>query len=232
MPNEQVGTIKVKDEVNEHFLYKASRTDKRKTPIQHLDEIVLTGPRETSISAKGPLTLIVDLFYGAYKDTFHIRDCPSNDWIEKCAPLEREITSQDGRGDVYIFYAIFDNATEARLEVKLLADNNITNEVCGVVASSSSKIKSLEYSSMLFVKKPSDKVKVGRSKLLPLSTNIVAVPLDSELFLDIHLKTSVEHVIFEDTFKFRAERAGTRKELKNGKNCKIQVKVIWGRRQS
>ncbi|KAK1361734.1 hypothetical protein POM88_046208 [Heracleum sosnowskyi] len=124
-------------------------------------------------------------------------------------------------GDVYVFFAIFDNATEAHLEVKLFVDNNITNEFYGVVAASSTKIKSLEYSSMLFVRKPSEKVKIGRSKLLPLSRSIVAMSLDSELFLNIYLETSEEHVIIEDSFKFQAERAGTRKELKNGKNCKI-----------
>lgn len=226
-PIEQMGTIKVKDEVNEQFLYKVSRTEKRRPVIQHLDEVVLTGPRIASISAKGSLTLDVDLFHGVCKNSFHISNCRRDDSLEICSPLERKITLEDGRGDISVFYAIFDNATEAHLEVKLFADNDFTKEVCGVVAATTSKIKTREYSSLLFVKKPSDKVKVGSSKQLPLSRSIVAVPLDSELFLDIHLRTSDEHVIFEDTFKFWAERAGTRKELRNGKNCKIQVKVTW-----
>lgn len=224
-PNKQIGTIKVNDGVNDQYLYKVEKIDKRNPSIQHLDEIVLTGPRIASISAQDSLTIDVDLFCGVYKDSFCIY--PTSDSVNICSPLERKITSKDGKGEIYLFYAIFDKATVAHLKVKCLADGNFTAEVYGVIAASTSKIRTMESLSMLFIKKPSDKIKVGPCKIFPLSRSIVAVPLESELFLDIHLMTSDEHNIYEGTVKFQAEQTGTCKKIVLGERCKIQVTVTW-----
>lgn len=226
-PNKQLGTIKVNDGVNDHYLYKVEKVDKRKPSIQHLDEIVLTGPRIASISAQDSLAIDVDLFCGAYKDSFCIYNCPASNLVNKSYALERKITSEDGKGEICLFYAIFSNATTAHLEVKWLADYKGTTEVCGVIAASTSKIRTMESLSMLFIKKPSDKIKVGPCKIFPLSRSIVAVPLESELLLDISLMASDEQNIYQGTVKFQAEQAGTRKQIVFGERCKIQVKVTW-----
>ncbi|XP_074347638.1 uncharacterized protein LOC141686504 [Apium graveolens] len=224
-PHRQIGTIKVNDELNEHYLYKVGRTDKRKPSIRHMDEVMLTGPRISSISTENSLTIDVDLFRGAYKDTFYIKDILNDDSVKICYPLQRRIISKDGRGEIVILYAIYDNAIEAQLEIKLLADDNFTLEVYGVVAASTTKLDSFEHISMLFLKKPDDKIKVRRRRLLPLSRSIVAVPLETELIVDIHLLTGDENHIFEGTVKFKAERGGTRRQLVEGKKCKILVEV-------
>lgn len=71
-PDRQIDTIKVNDEVNDHYLYKVDKKDRRKVTIQYLDEVVLTGPRIAAISAENSLTIDVDLFRGAYKDFLYI----------------------------------------------------------------------------------------------------------------------------------------------------------------
>lgn len=223
-PNRQFGTIKIDDGVNCQYLYKVNRMYKHKPLVQHMDELVLTGPRNASISANKSITIDVNLFGGTYKDSFYIS---TNDTLEICSPLERRIISKDGRGEIIVLYAIFNNATQAHVEVRFLAHDDFTTEIYGVVAASTSKIESSEHTSLLFAKKPSDKIKVQHCKLLPLSRSIIAVPLNSKLNLAIRMMIGDDTNLFEKIVTFQAERTGTHKQLVEGKSCKIQVKVTW-----
>lgn len=226
-PHKQIGTIKVSDDVNGHYLYKVEDVDQRKPSLQQIDELLLSGPTKSSISAEESLTIDVDLFGGAFKDSLYIDDCPSDDSLKTGSPLEMKIVSEDGTGEIYVLYAVFDNAIEAQLEVKFLADDDFPIQVYGCVAASTSKIEAPGYSSMLFLERPCGKIEVGPSKLLPLSRSIVAVPLEFELLVDMHLMTGDEIDIYEDTVSFQAQRTGTSIKVVTGKKCKIEVKVCW-----
>lgn len=140
--------------------------------------------------------------------------------------FEKKFISKDGRGEVYVLYAIFENATQARIEVKFFTDDGYNPEVYGVVAASTSEIETLEFSSMLFIKKPSDKIKVVHRKPFPLSRSIVVVPLGSELFLDMHL-VSRDKVFLEHAFKLQAKKVGIDKETFKGTRYNINVEVSW-----
>lgn len=224
-PHKQIGSIKVGEDENDHYLYKVEEVDERKPSLEQIDELVLTGPMKSSISAEDSLTIDVDLFGGSFKDSLYIDDCP--DSLKMGSPLEMKIVSEDGTGEICVLYAVYDNAVEAQLEVKLLADDDFSTQVYGCVAASSSKIEATGFSSMLFLERPCGKIEVGPSKLLPLSRSIVAVPLGFELLVDIHLMTGNEIEIYEDTVSFWAQRTGTSSKVVNGKKCKIEVKVSW-----
>lgn len=226
-PDRQIGTIRVSDGVNDHYVYNVNKSDRRKPTIRYLDDVVLTGPQIASISAENSFAIDVNLFNGAYKDFFRIEDCPTDDLLKICSPLQRKITSKDGSGEIAILFAIFKNATEAHVGVKLLADDDFTTGVYGAVTACTDKMKSHQHSSILFLKKPNDKIIIGHTKLFPLSRSIVAVPLESEFILDMHLLTGDNDCLFKGSVKFKAERNITRKKLVDGKNCKIQVKVTW-----
>lgn len=69
-------------------------------------------------------------------------------------------------------------------------------------------IEPLKCSSMLFIKKPCEKIKVERRKPFPLSRSIVAVPLGLQLFLHMQLMSGDE-VFLKHTTEFQAKRVGT-----------------------
>ena len=98
MPEKQIGTIKVSDDQNDHYLYKVVDADMTKSSLQQIDEqLMLNGPEISSISAEDSLKIDVDLFCGAFKDTLYIDDCPSDDSIETDSPLEIKIVSEYGK---------------------------------------------------------------------------------------------------------------------------------------
>lgn len=226
-PNQQIGTIKVNDGVHDHYLYNVSTVDEQMPSVEQNDEIVLSGPHLQPLSAKGCLTFHVKLFCDGFEDTFTLYNCPDNTSIEKCAPIETKITSKDGRGEISLLYAVFNNATEAHIEVEFIPMSpDFKPEVFGVVVASTSVIYTLEYSSMLFVKKKSNMTKVAGNKF-PLSRSLVAVPLGSELYLDMHLKMADGESLVRGTATFQACRDGRFSEDVMGKNCKFVVKVDW-----
>ncbi|XP_017220477.1 uncharacterized protein LOC108197382 [Daucus carota subsp. sativus] len=226
MPEKQIGTIKVSDDQNDHYLYKVVDADMTKSSLQQIDELMLNGPEISSISAEDSLKIDVDLFCGAFKDTLYIDDCPSDDSIETDSPLEMKIVSEDGKGEIYLLYAIFDNAVEAHLEVKLFA----TFEVYGCIAASTSKIEVPGYAHMLFLERPYSKTKAGPlnpPNLLLHSKSVVAVPLESELLVDIHLMRGDEIDIHEGTVSFVAKRTGISTEVVRGAKWKIELEICW-----
>ncbi|KAK1356663.1 hypothetical protein POM88_049919 [Heracleum sosnowskyi] len=122
-PQKQIGTIKVSDDVNDHYFYKVEEVDEGKPSLQQIDELVLSGPTKSSISAEDSLKIDVDLFGGAFKDALYIDDCPTDDFLKKGSPLEMKIVSEDGTGEIYVLYAVFDNAIEAQLETTSRSNN-------------------------------------------------------------------------------------------------------------
>ncbi|KAK1356656.1 hypothetical protein POM88_049912 [Heracleum sosnowskyi] len=90
-PQKQIGKIKVSDGVNDHYLYKVEEVDEGKPSLQQIDELVLSGPTKSSISAQDSLKIDVDLFGGAFKDALYIDDCPTDDFLKKAVPLEFEL---------------------------------------------------------------------------------------------------------------------------------------------
>lgn len=160
--HQQIGTIKVSNEVNTHYLYKVNfrKAEKRKPLMKCCDEFVLSGPNIGSISAKGSITVDIDLFCGAYKESFTFYNCSLSPYTVPSWPIEKKIKSKDGLGEICIMYAIFDNATEANIKIQFFTDDGYNPEVYGVVTASTSDIEPLEFSSMLFIKKSRDKIKV------------------------------------------------------------------------
>ncbi|KAK1356657.1 hypothetical protein POM88_049913 [Heracleum sosnowskyi] len=128
-PQKQIGMIKVSDDVNDHYFYKVEEVDEGKPSLQQIDELVLSGPTKSSISAEDSLKIDVDLFGGAFKDALYIDDCPTDDFLKKGSPLEMKIVSEDGTGEIYVLYAVFDNAIEAQLEF-IIGGNDETGFTC------------------------------------------------------------------------------------------------------
>lgn len=63
-----------------------------------------------------------------------INDCPTDDSLEVCSPLQRKIISKEGRGEIGVLFAIFKNATEACLEVKFLPDDDFATGLYGAIS--------------------------------------------------------------------------------------------------
>lgn len=198
-PNDTLrGTIRCTDEENGYQdLFNVDTHDmlryykqpnlESKPLIKSLDHIIPNGPTKASISAKNGFSISFDLF-GVIFDEVTI-ERPRPDMFS--APLREDILSQDGTRYLSIFYAIFENAAEAHVNVTF-TNKSEPFYIHGVVAARTSAIDKRAYSSLIFLKGHDEKIKVdnGDDVVIPISRHIVAVPLRSKLILEFSLNVS------------------------------------------
>ncbi|KAK1356665.1 hypothetical protein POM88_049921 [Heracleum sosnowskyi] len=185
-PQKQIGTIKVSDDVNDHYFYKVEDVDEGKPSLQQIDELVLSGPTKSSISAEDSLKIDVDLFGGAFKDALYIDDCPTDDFLKKGSPLEMKIVSEDGTGEIYVLYAVFDNAIEAQLETTSRSNNIDDMEELqgGAAQQTTSKV---------------EEVDEGKPSLQQIDELVLSGPTKSSISAQDSLKIDVD--LFGGAFK-------------------------------
>lgn len=225
-PQEQIGTITVNQGDTCQLLYSVDRVDTTRPSIQPGDEIILTGPA-VAISSHGPLSIDFDLFCGNYKDSIYFESYPTNGLMQNAA-REKRILSEDGTGEIVILYALFDNAMEANLEVKLVTDDNSdVRNLHGVVAASVSDFDRAAFVSMLFLKKPQGiGIDVAHGGLIPLSRSTIAVLFKSRLSLEFHLFSGDEEFV-HDTVEFHADPSFKSVGRLSCKKGDIIIEITW-----
>lgn len=224
-PEQQIGTITVNDGRRCQYLYSVDCVDMTRPPIQPGDEVILTGP-DVGISSNGPLCIDFDLFCGIYKDSIHFETYPSNG-LRQNAPREKRILSQDGSGEIVVLYALFDNAMEADVEIKLLTnDNSVVSNIHGVVSATLSDFDQAAFSNLLFFKKPDNGINVAHGDLIPLSRSIIAVPFKSSLFLEFNLLSDNEELV-HDEVEFHADPSFDSVDRLSTKKGDIIIEITW-----
>lgn len=209
--------------------------DKRLTMpiIRSGQHIMLNGPAKASIRATPSFCFDFYLFGVIYK-TIGIKYCDF-DPESFSAPLREVIVSDKGNRYLTILYALFERAAEACVKVKLCNFNSNSDiHLFGVIAAGTSAIKHPAYSSLLYFKdyaNPGEKIQVrpGHDIVIPLSRNFVAVPLESELILEIVLFGDDREKIVVDTVTFPAKKGQAISESKPIKCSKgeIILEVSW-----
>lgn len=132
--------------------------------------------------------------------------------------------------------ALFERAAEACVKIELCNFNSNSDDIhlFGVIRAGTSAIKHPAYTSLLYFKDyadPGEKIQVrpGHDTLIPLSRNFVAVPLESELILEIVLLGDDSEKIVVDTVTFPAKEGQPFSESKPIKCSRgeIIVEVSW-----
>lgn len=201
------GTIRCEDEENGYqdlfsvdgdvmLPYYEQSNLRRKPLIKSLDHIIPNGPTKASISAKNGFSISFDLF-GVIIEEVTIEYPRRPDMLS--APLREDLLSQDGTRYLSVFYAIFEDAAEAHVNVTFTGKSD-PFYLYGVVAARTSAIDKRAYSSIIFLKGHGEKIKVdkGDDIVIPFSRHIVAVPLNSKLILEFSLSVSDNDKTLED----------------------------------
>ncbi|KAL8115358.1 uncharacterized protein LOC141667106 [Apium graveolens] len=224
--NGEVGAEEIRKYLNVE-LYTDAKKKLEMPLIKSEEHIMLNGPTKASICAAPGFSLILYLcgvIYGYV--TF------SPEWFS--APLHKEITSRTGNRCLTILYAVFQNAAEAHVKVKL---NNVNSAfgLYGIINARTSAIKHTAYSSILFFKNKDEPEKIkegpgsGDEIFIPLSRPLVAVPLESELILEINLHSDDNGEILKDRVTFTAKE-GEQSSKYGRKKCnkgEVTVEVSW-----
>lgn len=212
-----------------------------KQELSPFDHIIPNAAIKSSIRAKHGFSILFYLLRGNVNETIHFK-YPSKR-SELCAPQREYILSRDGFRYLQVFYAIFDNAVEARVKVTL---NNKSGpfDLYGFIAARTSAITYPAYSSLIFCRRPELGIKVrlrkGRDRVIPLSRDVVAVPLGHQLILDFSLidcknekwlnckrvKADDERIV-EKTLTFDAIKQGTSTDYIRCSRGTFKVVVSW-----
>lgn len=218
-PQKQLGTIKLHCSGGVQFLYKVDDVDCHGPSIKYGDSIPITvkGP---SVPFFDYVFIEFDLFCGAYKGKKHLQ------WD----PLPHEVsvrslffTSNDGTGQILVHFGAYANSTVASLEIKLSA----ATIVRGVVYASNSALELGHCANVLFTDRSTNGSMVAQDDLIPLSRSFVAVPLHSELYIEVSL--SVDGHLLAGIVSFDPEKEGVCENVltTNDKEENILIKVIW-----
>lgn len=202
--------------------------DKSSKPdIKSGAHIILNGPAEASIDAAGGFCL---RFYlcGAFHGSINVE----SDVESEMPPLPQKAVflSDDGKRFFKIYYAIFHNAVEANVKVKLTHAKSEC-DLYGAISARTSAISHPAYSTIIFFKEEHGekmKLKSGKETSLSLSRSFVAVPLGFQLILEFGLiidNKRLQDKLFIDV-KTDAERSNTFYEIPCS-HCKIQVEIDW-----
>lgn len=205
-----------------------------KPVLTSLDHILPNAHIESSIRAKDGFSISLYLFGVVHKTSTlkypHFRP------DKLSIPRFKYIRSEDGSRHLMVFYAIFGNAVEAHVKVTL---TNISNQfkLYGVVAARTSAIEDPAYSSIIFCKSPGEKIQMGNGDdiIIPLSRDIIAVPLGHKLILQFGLNgCDNDEMVEEDSdkivekiVKFEARKEGTSTYDVSCSKGVLKVEVSW-----
>lgn len=149
------------------------------------DLIILSGLAQAAIQAFGGFQLDFYLFGVFYEYVFFHHD----DLKKRVSvPLHKIIHGDGGRRQLKINYAVFDNAVEAHVKVKL-TEVDSAFDFDGTVHAMTSAIEDPEYASILYFRDYDHRIRLEPEEemILPLSRHIVVVPLGSQLILHFGL---------------------------------------------
>lgn len=192
--------------------------------------IMLNGPTNSSIFTRYGFSIKIHLF-GVMNGFMAFNFSHLLPEMHSC-PLRKAFVSQDGSRSLTFLYAMFENAMEAHVKVKVAEVNSAFN-LHGVIVARTSKIQDLAYSRILFFREQGDKMKVrlGEEKNIPLYRPYVAVPVESDLIVGFNLFSDDNVNMIEDTLTFDATRDRTSSKpesrLITCHNCVIKVEVSW-----
>lgn len=206
----------------------------RKPSITSLDHIIPNAPIKSSIRAKDGFSLSFYLF-GVVYENMTIK-YPYGRPEKLNTRRSKYFMSKDGFKDLNVLYAIFENAVEAHLKVTLTNKSDQFN-LYGIVAARTSAINEPAYSSLIFCKRHGERVKVsnGDDVIIPLSRDIVAVPLGYQLILEFGLNgCDTDDMVEEDndkivekTVKFTAFEQGRCTDYISCSKGELKVEVSW-----
>lgn len=201
-----------------------------KQVISTRGHIMLNGPTNSSISTRYGFTIRIFMFGVMHGPLYFKFSHRQPEMLSR--PLRKAFVSKDGSRSLTFLYAMFGNAMEAHVKVKVAEVNSGFN-LCGVKVARTSKIPDLAYSRILFFREQGDKIKVklGEENNIPLSRPFVAVPVESDLIVGVNLFSDDNVNMIEDTLTFVATRDRTNSEpecrLITCHNCVIKVEVSW-----
>lgn len=200
--------------------------------IKSFDHIIPNAPLKSSIRAKDGFSIRFCLFGVLYENITFKYPRPQ----KLSVPRIKYLISKDGFRHFKVFYAIFENAVEARLKVTLTKKSDLSN-LYGIIAARTSAIAYPAYSSIIFYKQHGDKIKVGNEDdiIIPLSRDIVAVPLGDKLILQFGLNGSdndemveeANNMIIQKTVSFYAAEEGTSVSYISCSKADLKVEVRW-----
>lgn len=226
------GTIRVNNRRNCQYLYNVPVTDQSIPSIKPGDELPLTGPSVGAICCPCGVRIEVDLFDGAYKAKICMDEWEQSYSLDSFNCIESRLLSEDGEGEIVIVFGLYCNAVEACFDITLFHMDESVAEVYGIISAASNQIKNPQISTCLFLgQSSSQKIVVKSPKLtrVPLSRAFVAVPLDSQLYVDVCLSSDkcMNNKIFCDTLVFEAKTCGIYQKTMHGLKAKIGVRVKW-----
>lgn len=235
-PGDLYGTITVTDGVISQYIYNRERGDAES--VRPGDNATLNGPAEACISALDDFIIDVSLMD---KDS----DLSPDDQVSK-GQIEWSSYNSSNAYDVLlyekfsgtfgmatIFYAVFSDAVQARVEVKLInGDDENPADVYGLLAVTNGKPGFEDNEILLFQRSSSYHVDVQPQQLIPLARSLIAMPLNSELRVRAELYDhdsdwSSDDEIAKGTVNFPAQLSGTSEKTISGKNGLVSVKVTW-----
>ncbi|XP_074363736.1 uncharacterized protein LOC141704389 [Apium graveolens] len=221
-PRNQLGRIYMASPVGILDIYNVGQVDEEDTR-----ETLQPGDEFDVKDIKGPIpfqndcnSLDIDLFHGAFKG--HIYDVFANKQFysrDDAYLQEVKLASTDGTGDIVLLMGFYAHATIARVEVRL--KTSVAVNVHGCISASNTELDKCRATSVLFLKQQQKRIIVGTDGLIPLSRSLVAVPYDSQLFLNISLV--VDGHLLEPTISFFARKTGV--STKSFQN--LSVTVNW-----
>lgn len=188
------------------------------------DLIILGGLAQAAIQASGGFELEFYLF-GVFYEYVFLR----NDDYRKTlsVPLHKIIHGDGGRRKLKINYAVFDNAVEAHVKVKL-TEVDSAFDFNGTVHAMTSAIEDPEYASILYFRDYDHRVRLEPEEemILLLSRHIVVVPLGSQLILHFCLHVDDKEELITVTFVAKEGLTSDIQEIVYSKGV-IQVEVNW-----
>lgn len=191
------------------------------------DHIIPNTRIQSSIRAKNGFLLKFYMFGVVYQDVSI--EFPDRPW-DFSAPLRTTILSNDGFRYLTVFYAIFKNAVEARVKV-MLNNNSVSFGLYGLLSARTNVIEYPAYSSLIFCKHPFEKIQIGQGDnvIIPLSRDIVAVPLGHQLILEfsLHEEDEDNDKMVEDLLIFGARKDGTSTRSIRCNKGELKVEVTW-----
>lgn len=222
-PEEQRGTIKISSNDGVLYVYKVDKIDESMSSVKYLDYIPVTA--NVPFCAFAPhIDMHLDLFNGAYKGSacLGFGDFES----DEIGFDELTIQSDDSTGEILVRIGSFGNATAAKLKVKVYLGDSASAYVYGVIYATNSKLDFPHCTSVLFAKKQENRIQLQPDGEIPLSKSCVAVPMGSELYVDIAL--NINGADHRETISFPARGTGCFVNPTHlSSDSKIQVLVDW-----
>lgn len=219
-----------------HYKEADKQSDVSSKPIIESNRLILlNGPTEASIGVESGFGIHFYLF-GAVHEVLSTDQCLTDDPEIISFPLVKDIMSEDGTRYLTVLYAIFENAVEAHLQVKITNVQSAFN-LFGVVAARTSAIKRPAYSSILFFKESCEKIEVerGDERVIPLSRPFVGVPLGSMLILQFGLSSDDDDSRVEETLSIDVNKeASISSKYVHSIPCRkyeIKVEIVWRRQR-